>query len=233
MAFFRFNRDKRGYEYFYLVEPTTNRRGKVKSRVLYWYRTPPGIRVGREPFDEGVRRALEAQNPGVKFDWRSIVEAPIPSADADKWRERRRVERAAKHAMTSADVDEEVAEILVQEGFSTLEEVAYVPLNEMLEIEAFDEATVNELRSRARNALLTQAIASEEKVEHDIEDLMKVEGMDNDTARLLASKGVGTQEELADYATDDLVEETGIDEERAKALIMAARAPWFAEDNAA
>jgi transcription termination/antitermination protein NusA len=130
------------------------------------------------------------------------------------------------------DVDEEVADILVEEGFSTLEEVAYVPLNEMLEIESFDEATVNELRSRARNALLTQAIASEEKVEHDIEDLMKVEGMDNDTARLLAAKGVSTQEDLADYATDDLVEETGLEEERAKALIMAARAPWFAEDNA-
>ena len=130
------------------------------------------------------------------------------------------------------DVDEEVAGILVEEGFSTLEEVAYVPLTEMLEIEAFDEATVNELRSRARNALLTQAIASEEKVEHDIEDLLKVEGMDNDTARLLASKGVSTQEELADYATDDLVEETGLDAERAKELIMAARAPWFAEDQA-
>jgi N utilization substance protein A len=134
--------------------------------------------------------------------------------------------------MDKLDVDEEVADILVQEGFSTLEEVAYVPLNEMLEIEAFDEATVNELRSRARNALLTQAIASEEKVEHDIEDLMKVEGMDNETARLLASKGVGTQEDLADFATDDLVELTGLDEERAKALIMAARAPWFAENNA-
>src|SRR5512135_3674107 len=90
------------------------------------------------------------------------------------------------------DVDEEVADILVQEGFNTLEEVAYVPISEMLEIEAFDEATVNELRSRARNALLTQAIASEEKVEHDIEDLMKVEGMDHDTARLLASKGIAT-----------------------------------------
>jgi N utilization substance protein A len=134
--------------------------------------------------------------------------------------------------MDKLDVDEEVADILVQEGFSTLEEVAYVPLNEMLEIESFDEATVNELRSRARNALLTQAIVSEEKVEHDIEDLMKVEGMDNDTARLLASKGVSTQEELADYATDDLVEETGLDPDRAKALIMAARAPWFAENNA-
>ena len=134
--------------------------------------------------------------------------------------------------MDKLDVDQEVADILVQEGFSTLEEVAYVPLTEMLEIESFDEATVNELRSRARNALLTQAIASEEKVEHDIEDLLKVEGMDNDTARLLASKGVSTQEELADYATDDLVEATGLDEERAKALIMSARAPWFAEDNA-
>ena len=131
--------------------------------------------------------------------------------------------------MEKLDVDEEVAEILVQEGFSTLEEVAYVPLTEMLEIESFDETTVNELRSRARNALLTQAIASEEKVEHDIEDLLKVEGMDNDTARLLASKGVGTQEDLADYATDDLVEATGLPEERAKELIMAARAPWFAE----
>src|ERR1700704_3412873 len=129
------------------------------------------------------------------------------------------------------DGDEEVAEILVQEGFNTLEEVAYVPIDEMLEIESFDEATVNELRSRARNALLTQAIVSEEQVEHDIEDLMKVEGMDKDTARLLAAKGIGTQEALADYATDDLVEVTGLDSERAKQLIMAARAPWFAEAN--
>jgi N utilization substance protein A len=133
--------------------------------------------------------------------------------------------------MEKLDVDEEVADILVQEGFSTLEEVAYVPLNEMLEIEAFDEATVNELRSRARNALLTQAIASEERFEHDIEDLMKVEGMDNETARLLAAHGIATQEALADSAADDLVELTGLDAERAKALIMAARAPWFAESN--
>jgi transcription termination/antitermination protein NusA len=130
--------------------------------------------------------------------------------------------------MEKLDVDEEVAEILVQEGFNTLEEVAYVPLDEMLEIESFDEATVTELRSRARNALLTQAIASEERVEHDIEDLMKVKGMDNDTARLLAAKGIGTQEALADSATDDLTELTGLDAERAKQLIMAARAPWFA-----
>lgn len=133
--------------------------------------------------------------------------------------------------MEKLDVDEEVADILVAEGFSTLEEVAYVPLSEMLEIESFDEATVNELRSRARNALLTQAIVSEEQVEHDIEDLMKVEGMDNDTARMLAAKGIGTQEALADFAMDDLVELTALDAERAKELIMAARAPWFAETN--
>jgi N utilization substance protein A len=126
------------------------------------------------------------------------------------------------------DVDAEVADILVQEGFNTLEEVAYVPLNEMLEIESLDEATVNELRSRARNALLTAAIVNEEQVEHNIEDLVKLDGMDEQTARLLASKGIGTQEQLADLAVDELVEQAGIDEERANRLIMAARAPWFA-----
>jgi len=130
--------------------------------------------------------------------------------------------------MDKLDVDQEVADILVQEGFGTLEEVAYVPVAEMLEIESFDEDTVNELRSRARNALLTQAIATEERLEHDVEDLLTLEGMDNQTARMLAEKGVITKENLADLATDDLVEMTGIDAERAKELIMTARAPWFA-----
>ena len=130
--------------------------------------------------------------------------------------------------MEKLDVDQEVADILVQEGFGTLEEVAYVPVAEMLEIESFDEDTVNELRSRARNALLTQAIVTEEKLEHDVEDLLTLEGMDNQTARVLAEKGVITKENLADLAMDDLVEMTGIDAERAKQLIMTARAPWFA-----
>ena len=130
--------------------------------------------------------------------------------------------------MEKLDVDQEVADTLVQENFSTLEEIAYVPLNEMLEIESFDEATVNELRSRARNALLTQAIATEERLEHDVEDLLTLEGMDNQTARLLAEKGVVTKENLADLAMDEMVEMTGIDAERAKQLIMTARAPWFA-----
>jgi transcription termination/antitermination protein NusA len=130
--------------------------------------------------------------------------------------------------MERLDVDEEVANILIQEGFTTLEEVAYVPLNEMLEIESFDEETVNELRSRARNALLVEAIASEEHVENVASDLLTLDGMDNETARVLAAKGVTTQEELADLAVDDLIELTGIDTERAKQLIMTARAPWFA-----
>src|SRR5881394_1019800 len=117
--------------------------------------------------------------------------------------------------MEKLDVDEEVAEILVQEGFTSLDEVAYVPINEMLEIEAFDEETVNELRRRARNALLTEAIKSEETVEHAAEDLQNMEGMDNPTARLLAS--------------DELTEMTGMDAERANKLIMKAREPWFQE----
>ncbi|MDE2343195.1 MAG: transcription termination/antitermination protein NusA [Betaproteobacteria bacterium] len=125
------------------------------------------------------------------------------------------------------DVDEEVANILIQEGFSSLEEVAYVPKNEMLEIEAFDEDTVNELRSRARNALLTEAIASEEQVEHAAEDLQSMAGMDSETALLLASKGIKTIQDLADLSVDELSELTEIDVERAKELIMAARAPMF------
>jgi len=129
--------------------------------------------------------------------------------------------------MQKLDVDEEVANILIQEGFSTLEEIAYVPLNEMLEIEAFDENTVNELRSRARNALLVQAIASEEKVEGVDQNLLKLEGMDTQLAAKLAEGGVKTRDDLADLAVDKLSEMTGIDGERAKGLIMAARAHWF------
>jgi transcription termination/antitermination protein NusA len=130
--------------------------------------------------------------------------------------------------MNKLDVDEEVADILVQEGFSTLEEVAYVPLSEMKDIEAFDEDTIEELRKRARDALLVEAIAEEEKVEGASEELLTMEGMDADTAHTLAAKGIITVEDLADLAVDDLVELTEMDIERAKQLIMTARAPWFA-----
>ena len=97
MAFLKFSRDKRGYEHFYLVEPTT-RRGKTRPRVLYWFRTPPNIRVGREPFDDDARRSLQAQNPGVTFDWRRILDTPVPAPDVEMWRERRRAEKAARHS---------------------------------------------------------------------------------------------------------------------------------------
>src|SRR5204863_1799637 len=131
--------------------------------------------------------------------------------------------------MEKLDVDEEVAEILVQEGFTSLDEVAYVPINEMLEIDAFDEETVNELRRRARNALLIENIKGEETVEHAAEDLLGMEGMDNQTARVLASKGITTMDALADLDTEELTEMTGMDAERASKLIMTAREPWFKE----
>lgn len=130
--------------------------------------------------------------------------------------------------MQKLDVDAEVAEILVQEGFSTLEEIAYVPLAEMNEIEAFDEDTIEELRKRARAALLTEAIAKEEGLDEASADLLGMDGMDEATAHLLASKGIATMDALAELAVDELVELTAMDAERAKTLIMTARAPWFA-----
>jgi N utilization substance protein A len=125
------------------------------------------------------------------------------------------------------DVDEEVADILIGEGFTSLEEVAYVPITEMNEIEAFDEDTVNELRSRARNALLTDAIAREESVENVEEALLALEGMDTDIASKLAANGITTRDALADLAGDELVELTGMDPAKAQDLIMKARAHWF------
>ncbi len=131
--------------------------------------------------------------------------------------------------MEKIDVDEEVADILIEEGFSTLEEIAYVPLAEMLEIDAFDEATISELRERARNVLLTEAIVDEEQLDKVQDDMLALEGMDKPLAAKLAKSGVCTREDLADLAVDELVEMTGIDEDRAKALITVARAHWFAE----
>ncbi len=129
--------------------------------------------------------------------------------------------------MEKMDVDEEVANILIEEGFSTIEEIAYVPLNEMLEIEAFDEDTVNELRNRARNVLLTEAIVDEEQLENVADDLLSLEGMDKPLAAKLARANIRTRDNLADLAVDELVELSGIEDERAKNLITTARAHWF------
>ena len=132
--------------------------------------------------------------------------------------------------MARLDVDEEVADILIQEGFSTLEEIAYVPLAEMLEIDAFDEATVNELRERSRNVLLTEAIVDEEQLDKVQDDLLALDGMSKSLAAKLARHGVCTRDDLADLAVDELIEMTGIEDDAAKALITTARAHWFAAE---
>jgi len=129
--------------------------------------------------------------------------------------------------MKRLDVDEEMANILIGEGFSSLEEIAYVPVAELLEIEAFDQETVEELRTRARNALLTEAIAREENLDQTDRSLLDLEGMETELAIKLSSNGVRSRDELADLGVDELTEMTGIDAERAGRLIMAARAHWF------
>ncbi len=134
--------------------------------------------------------------------------------------------------MDQLDVDEEIAVILVQEGFSSIEEIAYVPSAELLQVEEFDEDMVEELRGRARDVLLTRAIVSEEAMGENepAEDLLNLEGMDRELAFTLTGRGVVTQEDLAELAVDELMDIEGMDEGRAAALIMAARAPWFAEE---
>ncbi len=141
--------------------------------------------------------------------------------------------RVMEMFMEALDIDEDVAGVLVEEGFTTLEEVAYVPLEEMVGIEGFDEDIAEELRARAKDALLTQAIASEEKLEavEPAEDLLTMEGMDRHLAFLLASRGISTMEDLAEQAIEDLLDIDGMDSDRAGELIMTARAPWFEDED--
>ncbi|MBN0989676.1 transcription termination factor NusA [Amphritea pacifica] len=130
------------------------------------------------------------------------------------------------------DVDDDIAGILVDEGFTSLEEVAYVPADEMLEIDGFDEEIVDELRNRAKDALLNLALANEEALENaePAQDLLEMEGMERHLAFVLASKGIVTMEDLAEQAVEDLLEIEELDSEKAAALIMTARAPWFADE---
>ena len=149
----------------------------------------------------------------------------------EQWNEKQEAEAGSSIEvfMEALDVDEDVAGVLVDEGFTTLEEVAYVPLEEFLAIEGFDEEIAEELRSRAKDALLTQALASEEKLgdQPPAEDLLNMEGMDNALAHVLASRGVVCMEDLAEQSVDELMEIDDMDEERAAKLIMTAREPWF------
>lgn len=136
--------------------------------------------------------------------------------------------------MAQLDVDEEFANILVQEGFTSIEEIAYVPLEEMMAIEEFDEDTVMELRNRSKDVLLTKALVQEEALEEKkpADDLLNMEGMDQHLAFVLASRDVITMEDLAEQSVDELMDIEGMDEERAGKLIMTAREPWFADDAA-
>ncbi len=154
----------------------------------------------------------------------------MSAADADQKAESE-IGEVIKTFMEDLDVDEDVALILAQEGFSSLEEVAYVPEQEMFDIEEFDEDIVNELRSRARDVLLTRAIANEEKLENaePAQDLLDMEGMNDELAKLLASKGIVTLDDLAEQSVDELTEIEDINEEQAAALIMKARESWFAD----
>ena len=130
--------------------------------------------------------------------------------------------------MSLLNIDENTAIILYQEGFNTLEEIAYVPKQELLEIEEFEEDLVEELRNRAQDNLLTSAIARQESLEPS-EDLLTMEGMTEEIARSLAQGGVRTMEDLADCALDEVLDIVSIDQENASQLIMTARAPWFEE----
>jgi N utilization substance protein A len=130
------------------------------------------------------------------------------------------------------DIDDEIAIILVEVGFNTIEEIAYVPSNELLEIDGFDEEIVEELRSRAKNALLISAIAAEESIENAVQPdatLLAMDGMDSELAHAMANEGIVTMDDLAEQAVDDLLKFTGVDEDRAAKLIMKAREPWFVE----
>jgi N utilization substance protein A len=151
----------------------------------------------------------------------------IMTAEESEAKQANESESVRKIFMDKLDVDQEVADILIAEGFASLEEVAYVPLQEMLEIEAFDEDTVQELRTRAKDALLTMEIAQEEKVAQVSQDLRDLEGLTPELIAKLAAEGIHSRDDLADLAVDELVEMTAIDEEQARALIMKAREHWF------
>jgi N utilization substance protein A len=180
--------------------------------------------------EENLPKAIGAKGQNVRLaseltGWQINIMTPEESQN------RQEVERSSLRDtfMSKLDVDEEVADILIDEGFTGLEEIAYVPMQELLEIEAFDEDTINELRTRARNALLTEAIAQEERLE-TAQDLLELEGMTPELAAKLAERKVHTRDDLAELSTDELAEISGLEESQSSELIMRARAHWFDEE---
>jgi N utilization substance protein A len=201
---------------------------EVESIVVDEEAHAMSIAVAEDKLAQAIGRG--GQNVRLASELTGWVLNVMTAADAAA-KQQTESEGSLKLFMDQLGVDEEVATILVQEGFATLEEVAYVPAQELVQIEGFDEQIVEELRNRARDVLLTKAIAKAEHVGEakPSDDLLAVEGMDDELAQQLAEKGVVKREDLADLATDELIEKVTMDEARAASLIKAARAHWFAQ----
>jgi N utilization substance protein A len=200
---------------------------EVVSIVVEEEKNSMDVAVGPEQLSQAIGRGgqnvrLASQLTGWELNVMDEQQAAEKSEEE--------MQKLQKLFMEDLDVDEEVAVILAQEGFSSVEEIAYVPNSELLQIEEFEEDIVEELRGRARDVLLTRAIANEEGSGQPAQDLLEMEGMDEDLAFTLAGKEIVTMEDLAEQAVDDLMDIDGMDEERAGKLIMTARAPWFAEE---
>lgn len=182
--------------------------------------------------EDGLAQAIGRGGQNVRLA-SELTQWEINVMSTAQWGEKQQAEvGSVKNVfMQALDIDEDVADVLVDEGFTSLEEVAYVPLEEFLTIDGFDEAIAEELRTRAKDALLTQALASEEQLNsrEPAEDLLNMEGMDHALAHSLAARGVVTMEDLAEQSVDDLLDVDGIDQEKAAALIMKAREPWFVD----
>lgn len=184
--------------------------------------------------EENLAQAIGRSGQNVRLA-SELTTWTINVMSVDEWQAKQEAEAGSciELFMEALDVDEDIAQVLAEEGFTNLEEVAYVPLEEMADIDGFDAEIAEELRNRAKDALLTQALASEEKLDTEpADDLLNMEGMDKHLAYLLASRGIVTMDDLAEQAVDDLLDVEGLDEERAAALIMKAREPWFAEAQA-
>ena len=200
---------------------------EVVSIVVEEEKNSMDVAVGAEQLSQAIGRGgqnvrLASQLTGWELNVMDEQQAAEKSEEE--------MQKLQKLFMEDLDVDEEVAVILAQEGFSSVEEIAYVPNSELLQIEEFEEDIVEELRGRARDVLLTRAITNEEGAGQPAQDLLEMEGMDEDLAFTLAGKEIITMEDLAEQAVDDLMDIDGMDEERAGKLIMTARAPWFAEE---
>ncbi|HEY7773477.1 MAG TPA: transcription termination factor NusA [Marinagarivorans sp.] len=184
--------------------------------------------------EEGLAQAIGRGGQNVRLA-SELTGWEINVMSVEQWNEKQQSETGSviETFMEALDVEEEVAEVLVEEGFTTLEEVAYVPLEEFLAIDGFDEDVAEELRSRAKDALLTKALAAEEELDktEPADDLLNMEGVDRALAFTLAKRGVICMEDLAEQSVDELMAVDGMDEERAAALIMKAREPWFAQDD--